>query len=434
MRDFFMGAEVEVEELGLGDPAPEVTPPQGVIVSRLEADGWVRKYLYKSISGGRPSEIMVGEVPPDPALGESAPYVDSDAPVRLDGFALMRGGRPQMQAGPIPISAHMEGRLSLPGQTSVPLIQQTPFLGQTPTAPPAAPVQQTVSVPTGDAGLPPAEALPPPPPAPALPDCASPLQLPDGTVVNPDDPVTLKELCAMLPYIAKYVEQQAKVDEGPTGLMRPNGAIPLSRSNYGSVPSFGPAGGPFAQGGGGGGGGGGGPAGFGPVGVINPATPVGGPGQGNTGPQGPPGPPGVGNVIDGIAKTDGDFLNTGAMAIIPGTSKVITVGGPVLGDGTTPVAISFSMELDAGIVPAQIFDVFAGIDIDGTQYQLWRQGEQQGAGSDKVFRLSASGTLYVTLTPGPHTISICYGDNAGENPFTVTTAPGQPACWTAQHA
>ena len=72
MRDYFMGAEVELEELALGDAGPDVTPPQGVILTHIESDGWTRKYLYKSsydsLGSRKHSKIMISEVRPDPGF------------------------------------------------------------------------------------------------------------------------------------------------------------------------------------------------------------------------------------------------------------------------------------------------------------------------------------------------------------------------------
>jgi len=439
MRDFFMGAEVELEELALGASAPDTTPPQGVLMSHLESDGWIRKYVYKAsrgVLGRSDSKLLVGEIPPEPGFQmegarESSPEAERSVrlskPVRVNVPMMGSAYGPQIQLNmgvqtKIRQTPHVptDTRLNLPPGASIPLSRQGPFLGQVPTAsqvpPPAAPLPPPAGSP---------EAVPAP--LPSGPDCNRPLQLPDGTVLNPDDTLTLKDFCAMIPYLQKLMGKEAGVspDNGP---IRPGGPIPLSAG----VPSFGPAGGPFAQGGFGGGGGGGGTPGAGPIGVVNGATPVGGPNQGTQGPPGPVGPagaPGAGNIVDGAQKTDGNFQNIGAMMPIPGLSGLFTIGA----DGKA--LISFNFILSADFPGDSIYDVFAGIRIDATQYQLWQNGEQQGAGGDKVFTTTAFGTILVTgLTPGDHTISVVYGDNPALNHFSVVTSPSEPANLVVQHS
>lgn len=439
MRDFFMGAEVEVEELQLGAPIPDRTPPHGVVLSQLESDGWIRRYNYKAsydLHGKKSvSKLLVGEIPPEPGVEVSSSMGSSDREVRLSKplrvnvpgmdsplgqpIQIQMAGRIGAPTAPVPA----DNRLNLPSASAIPL-RQGPFLSQAAQAP-----QQTqdVSVPMiSDPMIEAPEAAAPPEPeaeVTGLPDCERPMQLPDGKVIEPDDELTLRDFCAMLPFILKLTEKEVAQDQG----FVPNGRIPLNR--IGSVPSFGPAGSPFAQGGGGGGGGGGTP-GPGPIGVVTGNTPIGGPGQGTQGPPGPAGPQGPAGAanIAGIQKTDGDFSNIGAMAIVPGTSFDITVGG----DGK--VAISFSLPLSADGLDAEIFDVFAGIQIGSTQYRVWRESANNGGGGDRFFFLTASGTLYVTLAPGTYTVSICYGDNPGLNHFTVTTTPSAPASAVAQYS
>lgn len=427
-----MGAEVELEELELGAPGPDVTPPQGVILTHLESDGWTRKYLYKAsydaLGSRKQSKILMSEVRPEPGMDgayePAAPQEERQVHFQRQG-GLQTIGNPfsvQMGGASRPISPVADNRLNLPPGSSVPFVGHGPLLGQmqTPPTPAPAPVG-----PPSDGALPLANATPPAPPAePVGPDCTRSLQLPDGTVINPEDSITLKDFCAMIPWLESLLQKNAP-SSSPNGPIRPGGRIPLSVG----VPSFGPAGGPFAQGGFGGGGGGGGVPGAGPIGVVTGPTPIGGPGQATQGPPGPAGPPGPGNVIDGAQKTDGNFGSTGAMVPIPGLTIPVTVGA----DGK--LAVSFSFILQAAFPGDIIYDVFAGIQIDATQYQLWENSEQQGAGADKVFIVTATGILFASgLTPGPHTVSVIYGDNPALNHFTVVTSPSQPACVVAQHS
>lgn len=454
MQDFFMGAQVELEELALGEAPPAVTPPQGVILTELHTDGWTRRYLYKSrvdaLGKAHPSKILVSEIPGDPPaqMGAEEPSRDHEVPISRP----VRVGMPSMMGSPLgtipiasafqtPISgmpspAMGDSRVNLPAHTAVPLLRQGAFLGQ---IPPSAPMTPPAPAMPADTSVPLANATPPDPSAPApvaapdsgplaLPACSTvPLQLPDGTIINPDDAITLKDFCALVPYLEKLIAQNAPAQQN--GPVRPGGPIPLSRG-FPGLPSFGPAGSGFAQGGfgGAGGGGGGNPPGAGPIGVVTGPVPTGGQGQGTQGPPGPAGPPGPGTAPLGVQKTDGNFENTGAMAPIPGLSLTVPVGG----NGN--VTINFSGVL----VPAflgQIFDVFAGIQIDGgTPIQVWRQSEEQGAGGDGVFAMTMVGTLFVNLTPGDHTITVCYGDNPGENHFVLATSPTSPASLTVQSA
>lgn len=452
MQDFFMGAQVELDELALGEAPPAVTPPQGVILTELHTDGWTRRYLYKSrvdaLGKAHPSKILVSEIPGDAPvqMGTEAPSQDHEIhlsrPVRVGipsmggnplGTVPMASGFPTTPISGMPSPAMGDSRVNLPAHTAVPLLRQGAFLGQLPTAPPAAPAApdagSDVPLPLANATPPDASAPPPPDAGPlTLPACATaPIQLPDGTIINPDDAITLKDLCVMIPYLEKRLQQD--MPQQQNGPVRPGGPIPLSRG-FPGLPSFGPAGSGFAQGGfgGAGGGGGGNPPGAGPIGVVTGPTPTGGPGQsGGPGPVGPVGPPGPGNIIDGIQKTDGNFANTGAMAIIPGTTFDIVVGG----NGN--VALMFSAALEAPS-RASIFNIFGGIQIDSTQYQLWESSEEQGAGSDQVFSMTMTGTLFINLPLGTHTISMIYGDNPAENHFTVVTSPTQPASVIAQHS
>jgi len=476
MQDFFMGVVVEVEELGLGEAPPETTPPQGVIIAHRESDGWIRKYLYKSTRdlSGRisRSKVLHAEIAPTAEMGAAAEApapaqretpapvpVNSDQQIRFsqpvrvnvpgmgngNGFGPTLGSIPTRPAvGPAPVNVMgssvptarqapvMDNRLNLPASSGVKIVSNGPSLGQAQTQPPAAaPAPQDIPIPMTPApapapaaapAAPPAISAAPPPTPSTLPvACLKPIQLQDGTIINPDDTLTLKDFCAMIPYLKELLgSSQPKAPGRP-------GTIPLSSSPF--LPSFGPAGSPFGQGGGGGfgggGGGGGSPSGAGPIGVVTGPTPVGGPSQGTQGPPGATGPAGPGSFIDGIQKNNANFTNIGAMAIVPQTTFTIVVGG----NGN--VNISFSAEL--GAVFAQNFDVFAGVQIDSTQYELWRDTENQGSGGDSVSNLTASGELFINLTPGSHTVSMVYGQSP-LNPFTLRANPSTPASIIAKHS
>lgn len=456
-----MGTVVEVEEFGLGENPPDTTPPQGVVIVRRESDGWVRKYLYKAandLSGQKhETKVLISEIPPNPTLGEVSPAPAPAAvaqaqdqplrfsqPVRVNLAGLGSGQSPLGGQVPVtqPMMRHaalsptqapeMDSRLNLPGRSAVKISQRAPLgmgaspviptLGQIPSsagpapgpAPAPAPARSDVPLPLSKSPAPPA----------SLPvACTIPMTMPDGTVLNPDDALLFKDFCALIPYLLDQVSKAS-----PKG--RP-GTIPLSQGPVpGGLPSFGPAGGPFGGGGGGGFGGGGGnaQAGPGPVGVVTGPTPVGGPNQaGAPGPAGPAGPAGPGSVIDGVKKIDGNFLNVGAMIVVPGTTFQIVVGG----DGKTN--ISFGFELTP-FPFASVYDVFAGIEIDGVQYQLWRNAEVQGSGGDLVTAISASGEYYDVLSVGTHTVSLVYGQSPAGNPWALVASSTNPASIIAKHS
>lgn len=426
MKDFYMGAVVDVEELALGESAPLNTPPQGVIVSRIEDDGWMRRYLYRSynddLSGKRVhNQVLYSETPPADGAPRPAP-VPTATPAPKSELGRNVPFRRLDLRGVQPVQPVMDNRLNFPAGSQVKLAASK-VLGQAaspaagPEAPPAVPAAAPVDVPVPLTGPPPG--TPPPPPGlPAI--CDRAIQLPDGTILNPDDTITFKDFCALMPYILKA----EKAEAGP----RRQGTIPLSQG-FGAVPSFGPAGSPFGQGGGGGGGGGA-PPGPGPVGVVqNPV--IGGAGQpGTQGPPGgpgPQGPAGPGATLDG-AQITSSFTNGGAMAVVPGSTFQITVGG----DGKCD--FEFSAILQRILPRASIWSVEMGIEIDGFQYRLWANSEQQGAGDDQGFTMTAAGTLYAILALGVHTVSLIYGYNPAQNGWTLEASASQPASIFCRHS
>lgn len=138
--------------------------------------------------------------------------------------------------------------------------------------------------------------------------CATePLQLPDGTVIQPDEPMTLQKLCEIFPIMFEIEAEklQAQQSQQARPGVRAGSPISLAPSNApagfqgpGQISPFGsPGGGPSSGPGSGGGG----------------SIPGGGGGgrrrvqQGTQGPPGPPGPAGPGGISPGKVKIDGDF-------------------------------------------------------------------------------------------------------------------------------
>lgn len=463
MTDFYMGHELGAQELPLGTPPPPITPPDGVIISRVEPDGWTRKYLYKSkreMSGKIvDSSLLISEHPPKgPVVRQEVPIETHQTfamppvlppPVQprhdplqpppigqtVKPIPLMATGRVPGRSGPFqPIQT---GELSITnrpvlGQANLPMLANAPGrnlkLGQA-APPPAAPSTQP---PAGSEASAPAQ-LPPP----------GPMQLPDGRVIQLDDPITLEQLWQMLPYILKCAPPgTAQAPPGPPQAQAPvpGGPIPVQPANGAGFPGFGPSTGAFGQGGfqgqGGGGGGGGGLPG--PLGPVSPNIPLpvsgGGGGPGPAGPAGPPGPPGAGSGVDFLVKTDGDFTaGPGAFVPVPGTllsfvqaqtGPVIFLINAVLGcDGAQNDALAIRVD-GTTIIPlqAQLFHTFVG-------------------GVDPFFE-AASANYPMTLATGTHTVEIMLrGIGAGEFcsasglgiPATIGATPDTPLTLTVIH-
>ena len=394
MGEFYMGTELGAVELPANQPAPAHTPPEGVILVRTAPDGWTRKYLYHADRMGRKEELLIAEIPPQkdrsiPLAGPSAPPPQARMPDPAPAAIPFTG--PRM------IPAARSGPLGTPIRTNSPFMGQgTARLAQAP-QPPAAPPAGLPQPPGGQA---PPEAPPGlPAPLPGCSICPGPMQLADGKTVHLDDPITLSDLCQMLPYFLQCAPAQAPGKaQGPS--LAP-GAVPVVGGPGQPVPgagfpSFGPAAGGWGGGGFGGGGGGGTP-GFGPVGIVsgqNTPMPL-GPGQG---PPGPPGPPGAAGAaqIDFIVKTDGNFgVGPGGFIPVPGT------------------LLSFSTAADG---PAVFFvQAVIGCDSNNTQLGLRIDGVDQPlnirvihtfAGGVADFLMGQAASWPMALLAGAHTVEL----------------------------
>jgi hypothetical protein len=425
MGQHFMGQELSAVELRPGQAPPAKTPPEGVILVRPGADGWTRKYLYHANGLGRSKEILIAEIRPGAAAAGRA--------IPLSGPA------PQVPAPAAPVPLPFSGqekiavRQSL-GPLGMPIRSNSPFMGQgtarlAQTAPPPAPsgtaAPAPLPQPSGDVGL--------PAPAPGCSVCPGPMQLPDGKVVHLDDPITLSDLCQMLP---KLVSQCA-APSGPAPASLAPGAVPVVGAPGQPIPgagfpSFGPAAGGFG-GGGFGGGGGSTPPGFGPVGVVSgqpTPLPV-GPGQGPPGPPGPPGPAGSAQ-IDFLIKTDGDFVaGPGAFVPVPGTLLGFTQGS----DG--PVLFFIQATLGCGTITQ---NAAIGLRIDGIDVQIYKRIIQTNVGGVGEFLIDQPIAWPATLLAGPHTVELLIrgvpgaeGCGAFDFPAGVSANPDLPLALTVLH-
>lgn len=474
MDNFYMGVDLAAEELALGSGVPRNLPPEGVIVPRVEADGWTRKYLHQM---GR-NPLCIAEIPPKAGLG--GPQVYDEAPAAAPVYApapAMIAPReerltmqPLMAGKPVPVSTPV--RVPVPGSG-----QQTYLGGQVPlkmatgpvpvqagmgqpismitqsvhAAPPARMGQAlpTVQADLGQAAPPAAAPAPAPAPAPEQPSdptcgvCpAGPMQMPDGTIVGLDDNITLRTLCQMMPSLLKAMGgacatgDQTALRQGAAPAPYQGGPIPVQNPGMGGYPSFGPGGGMFGGGGFGGGGGGGGGGIQGPIGVVNQATPQGGPGQGGApgpvGPVGPVGPMGPGSLMDFIFKTDGSFFTVGAPVAIPDffVEFDVLVAGPV----EITVAANFSRPISGSTFP----QVTLGIQLEPlggpiTDQELVFIQEQQGAGSDKVFDFPLVGVFPLVLAAGHYTARGLYSGGFGVG-LAFVASPTRPAIITVRHS
>ncbi len=224
----------------------------------------------------------------------------------------------------------------------------------------------------------------------------SPVELSDGRVIYPEDPITLADVCEIVPLILETLmkaETKGKVAPGmpvpiarggvsptfgpstaPTGFGPRPGAIAGPGLFGGTIP-FGAGGGGFPAGGGGG------------RGAPGP--------QGIQGPPGGQGPPGPGAIVDFIVKTDGDFVvGPGAFVPVPGTLVNFSTSesGPAL--FFVQATLSF-----VGLSTPQ--NAQLGIRVDGIDYPLTVRS-MTGAGVSE-FQIGQSPAFPISLGTGVHT-------------------------------
>ena len=251
----------------------------------------------------------------------------------------------------------------------------------------------------------------------------APIELSDGTVIQPDEIPTLRQLCEIIPLILETIAGQAAASQngvkpGQAVQVRGRSGVapaPGFGSRPGSIAGSGPFGGP--SGGGGGGGGGGFSGGGGGRGRTGPAGPI--------GPTGPAGAAGPGTIEPPVAKTDGDFVVASASPFVPvpGTS------------------LTFSQETDGHAI-AMIQAVFGGggggdtngqigLRVDGVDFPLTANLIHTFVGGVAQFLASVHASVPLTLTAGSHTIEIVVrGDSSLASPVglpvTVSANPSIP--------
>lgn len=455
MSEYYMGAELRAQELPSGSAVPSAMPAEGVIIPMLERDGWTRKYLHQM---GR-NPICIAEIPPQGGVDLSgadaaaAGAPENSVPPSSASLIPLRSG------SPVPVSQPV--RVPVPGQQTS-LMMAGPIhirMGEGPgpaQVSPGSPVanlggslammkyplrlSQAAAPAPAPAGVTPLPVVQPgaPPPLPPNsddPTCGlcppGPLQLPDGRIVQLDDPITLKDLCEMMPAILKAMQVSCGAQGAPPAPQGPQGAIPLQKPNMAGFPGFGPSNSPFGTGGGGGGGGGGLP---GPLGVVNQAVPQGGPGQnGGPGPTGAQGPPGQGTQISFITKDDGDFTaGPGSFIPVPGTLLSFTQGA----DGNVMFFVNAVFGCDQATNDA------LAIRVDGTTVIPLQATLVHVAAPVQGFFMNASALWPMFLAAGGHTVELmlrgigagefCSGSGLG-SPATLAATPDTPVALAVQH-
>jgi hypothetical protein len=477
MSEYMAGSELGAQELPHGSPVPKHTPPEGVIMSRVGKDGWTRKYLYRAgIIEGKPwqKQFLVSEIPPTslvplPRTYETTqsimagpelppPQAASELPLSVLGTQRMEVQRslrmepqrlpirmePQRMMTPVMEPPRMDlQRMDLPRMDLQKM--EMPKLGAARPLPlkvaPHSPMMGNSRLgqafPIGGGTLPAGQPMfnqpqaPAAPAAPAAPEEAcpvGPMQLPDGRMLNPDDTMTLKDLCAIIPSIAKALtggQNQGGQRLGPVPVVgqQQGGLQSITAPNAFGQPGAGPGGGP-AGGGGGmgfgfGGGGGGAPGAQGPVGFPGPA--------------GVQGPAGIGSTFDFVSKVDGDFTaGPGAFIPVPGTLLAFSLPA----DGS----VMFQVQATLGCNQTQ--NGALGLRVDGTDYPITKRLLQTVAGVTEFYGPSTY-VFPLALLAGAHTVEVllrglvagseCSASGLGLSQ-TISASPEAPLILICQHS
>jgi len=256
----------------------------------------------------------------------------------------------------------------------------------------------------------------------------APVELSDGRIVYPDDPVTLSDVCEIVPLIIESLMKEAgqgKLTAGmPVKVVGNQAAFgPTLAPGFGPKPgSVGGVGGLFGQQGGGGGGGGfpSGGGGRGPQGI-----------RGDQGIQGPAGP---GSLISSILKDDGDFsvVSFSPFVVIPGTLISFTVTS----EGTAVFLIQavFGAGSGSGFTNGQIG---LRVTIGGvtTDYPLTANLMHTFVGGVGQFAVGAHSSIPLLLAPGDYSCEVIVrGDEfvgpSGGLPIIVQANTARPLYFT----
>jgi hypothetical protein len=261
----------------------------------------------------------------------------------------------------------------------------------------------------------------PPEPQVQQPSCpVGPVEMPDGRIVEPDDPVTLKDLCEI---VSSMVDALVKAQEAPVAGALPGQAVTV----VGGVPAGAPAvpgyqsfGQPSGGGGGNGAfisGGGGGP---GPKGDPGPAGPQGPAGAAGSSAQGSA-------VVDFVSKTDGDFSLAGMPFFVPVPDTQVSFNQSVDGPAVfllQAVYVGDALGIDQGI--------FVGVRIDGVDNGLVQFRFQGSLPGVTVTREGLHGSLAAVLAAGTHTVEVIMRTDISPV-ATIAATPDTPLILTVLH-
>ncbi len=85
MGEFFMGQMLDQPELPANSPRPPETPPDGIIVTDMDADGYTRRYLYKAMNG-EIDEVLISEVATGKASGVAVAVEEAPLEVHSEPY------------------------------------------------------------------------------------------------------------------------------------------------------------------------------------------------------------------------------------------------------------------------------------------------------------------------------------------------------------
>jgi hypothetical protein len=325
--------------------------------------------------------------------------------------------------GQVPPAAPPQQYLVEEPQQAITIEVSGPSAFQRPFTDPPRPIQVPVTaVQAGRRGM--TMGQPPALPAPPAerPSCpVGPVEMPDGRIIEPDDPVTLRDMCEI---VSSMVDALVEAQGAPAAGALPGQAVTV----VGGVPAAAPAvpgyqsfGQPSGGGGGGNGafisGGGGGP---GPKGDPGPA-----------GPQGPAGPAGSSAqgsaVVDFVSKTDGDFSLAGMPFFVPVPGTQVSFNQSVDGPAVfllQAVYVGDALGIDQGII--------VGVRIDGVDNGLVHFRFQGSVPGVTVTREGLHGSLAAVLAAGTHTVEVIMRTDISPV-ATIAATPDTPLILTVLH-
>ena len=416
-----------VQMPGQGRSESVVISQRPVMASTVQAPSAVQATPLPQIERGVPMvQIQTLPAPRMGAASLAAPTpsvqlpVTRSAPIPVDDNGVMTPKNPVQASralgGP---TSFLEGAVRLHALGG-PSLGQVPQKNYSPGVPLGVYPAQAGAVPAAPAQAPAPEV------GVAVPgECPGAVEMPDGSVIEPEHNIRLKDLCELMPFLLEsYAEMQKAAGKG--GPLAPGQQVPIAGQvpgGAGAVPSSSSQFSPGRGGGGGGFGGGGGSGAPGP--------------QGLKGEPGIPGTPGLGGATDTITKTDGDFAaGPGAFIPVPGTLITFTQAA----DGPATFLLNATLGTVSGASGASQNGQI-GIKIDGTDYPLASRLLHTFAGGVGEFLIGQSVSHIMTLLAGSHTVEVILrgfapgeiGGAALGSPLSVAADPIQPLSLSVIH-